>query len=245
MDKLDALRRDNLTSEGRWEFDDEVTRVFDNMLERSIPQYNTMRSACDALAVRYAALSGEDEPLVLDAGCSRGGAIARLTAKLPGAYFVGLEVSEPMLDAARKRFASRDNVEIYQCDLRDGFKLMGRGYASVILCVLTLQFTPIEYRQRILSDFHQALAPGGALILVEKVLGGSAGIDESMVQIYYDSKREAGYTEEQIQRKRFSLEGVLVAQKAGFNEQLLREARFTEVDCFWRWMNFGGWIAVK
>jgi len=29
------------------------------------------------------------------------------------------------------------------------------------------------------------------------------------------------------------------------NEAILKGAGFTTVDCFWRWMNFGGWIAIK
>ena len=31
--------------DGTWAFDDDVTRVFDYMLERSIPQYGLMRRA--------------------------------------------------------------------------------------------------------------------------------------------------------------------------------------------------------
>ena len=42
-----------------------------------------------------------------------------------------------------------------------------------------------------------------------------------------------------------SLEGVLVPVTAKWNEQLLRSAGFAEVDMFWRWMNFAGWVAVK
>jgi tRNA (cmo5U34)-methyltransferase len=58
-------------------------------------------------------------------------------------------------------------------------------------------------------------------------------------------KRRRGYTNEQIDRKRLSLEGVLVPVTARWNEDLLRAAGFGEVDCFWRWMNFAGWVAVR
>ena len=37
--------KDNLEKiNGKWEFNEEVTRVFDDMLERSIPDYEHMRS---------------------------------------------------------------------------------------------------------------------------------------------------------------------------------------------------------
>lgn len=36
---------DNVDVKGkRWEFDDEVAKCFDDMLERSIPNYETMRT---------------------------------------------------------------------------------------------------------------------------------------------------------------------------------------------------------
>ena len=63
--------------------------------------------------------------------------------------------------------------------------------------------------------------------------------------IYYDLKRANGYTEDQIQRKRLSLDGVLVPLTARWNEEMLRMVGFNEVDCFWRWMNFAGWVAIK
>ena len=42
-----------------------------------------------------------------------------------------------------------------------------------------------------------------------------------------------------------SLEGVLVPVTASWNEELLAKAGFKQIDCFWRWMNFAGWIAIK
>ena len=58
-------------------------------------------------------------------------------------------------------------------------------------------------------------------------------------------KKGHGYTQEQIERKRLSLEGVLVPVTARWNEEMLRMAGFQQVDTFWRWMNFCGWVAVK
>jgi len=48
-----------------------------------------------------------------------------------------------------------------------------------------------------------------------------------------------------VSRKKESLEGVLVPVTARWNEQMLEEAGFRHVDCFWRWMKFAGWVAVK
>jgi len=114
-----------------------------------------------------------------------------------------------------------------------------------VLAVLCLQFVPIEYRQGIVSKAYEALKPGGALIVVEKVLGATSALDARMVELYLLDKRDKGYSQDAIDRKRLSLEGVLVPIAARWNEDLLRSAGFAEVDCVWRWLNFAAWVAVR
>ncbi|MDA1097106.1 MAG: methyltransferase domain-containing protein [Chloroflexi bacterium] len=235
-------RSDTGYAPSRWQFDDEVTRVFDNMLERSIPQYGVMRRAVHDVACRYIQ-PGTD---VVDLGCSRGEAISTLVDRFGDQNrFVGVEVSDPMLTAARKRFADQvesGTVQLLDFDLRSGYPDVK---ASVTLCVLALQFVPIEHRQRVVRDIFKSTVPGGALVLVEKALGNTADIDALLVDLYYDMKKENGYSEDEIERKRLSLEGVLVPVTAKWNEELLCMAGFTQVDCFWRWMNFAAWIAIR
>lgn len=235
--------KDEIKPEGKWEFDSSVTDAFDNMLSRSIPQYQVMRDACFSLASKFM----KDGTSVIDLGCSRGEALAQLIDKY-GAHnrYIGLEISEPMLQAARERFKGLiacSVVDIREHDLRKaGLPAIN---ASVILSILTVQFTPIEYRLRILRDVYNSLRIGGAFIFVEKVLGNTAEINDFEVEEYYKLKSENGYSQDQIERKRLSLEGVLVPVTARMNEEFLQAAGFTQVDCFWRWMNFAGWVAIK
>jgi tRNA (cmo5U34)-methyltransferase len=233
---------DDITPSDSWTFNAEVTAAFDDMLARSIPQYDVMRQSVFDMACRYV----RPGSAIVDLGCSRGEALAPLVDRF-GAHnrFVGIEVSPPMLRAARERFQGLINcgvVDIRDMDLRTDYP---PDMASVTLSVLTLQFTPIEYRQRIARNVWEHTLPGGAFILVEKMLGATADLDALMVDTYYNLKDTNGYSPEQIERKRLSLEGVLVPVTAKWNEELLRMAGFTEIDCFWRWMNFAAWIAVK
>lgn len=220
-----------------------MAAVFDDMLSRSIPQYQSMRATVATLAERYFR-NGTD---VVDLGASRGEALAPLVESLRwrARRLVGVEVSPPMLEALRDRFAveiADGFMRVDDLDLRSGYP---DARASVTMAVLTLQFTPIEHRLRILNDAYCSLVEGGALLLVEKVIGASAPIDRAFVDAYYALKRENGYSQEQIERKRLSLEGVLVPMTADWNVDMLRRSGFREVDCFWRWMNFAGWVAVK
>lgn len=231
--------KDDVMPHGRWSFDGDVTQVFDDMLRRSIPQIDVMRHAVFHIGTQFV----QPDTWVIDLGCSRGEALAPFVDQYGEANrYLGIEISEPMALAARARFAGNERVVIRQEDLR-----LRRPVepASVVLSVLTLQFTPIEYRHRIVRDVFKGLVSGGVFLFVEKVLGATAELDTLMVQEYYDLKRTNGYTQEQIDRKRLSLEGVLVPVTARWNEELLVSAGFRQVDAFWRYMNFVGWIAIK
>ncbi|MFZ5852265.1 MAG: methyltransferase domain-containing protein [Actinomycetota bacterium] len=232
---------DRVMPTGKWEFDEEVTAVFEDMLARSIPDYAQMRALTTDLALRYAVR----DTYIVDLGCSRGGALAPIVDALgTSCRYRGFEVSAPMREAAAARFAHLGPAycRIEDVDLRKALPVRN---ASVVLSVLTLQFTPIEYRQAIVQRAFDALVPGGALLLVEKVLGSDAEMDALLVERYYTMKGEHGYTAEQIAAKRESLEGVLVPITAEWNEHLLRRAGFAHVECYWRCLNFAGWVAVR
>jgi tRNA (cmo5U34)-methyltransferase len=227
---------------GAWAFDSNVTAVFDDMLKRSIPEYDAMRNAVLGIGCKYV----QPGTHIVDLGCSRGDALSPFVAMFGDSNsYVGVEVSEPMIAAARERFTDdieQGLVSILDLDLRDGYP---KVEASLTLSVLSLQFVPIDHRQRILRDAFEHTAEGGALILVEKILGASAGINKSMIDIYHAQKRLAGYSVEEVERKRMALEGVLVPMTSAWNEDLLGGGGFSQIDCFWRWMNFAGWIAIK
>jgi tRNA (cmo5U34)-methyltransferase len=235
------LERDLDGRPGEWSFDDDVAGGFDEMLDRSIPQLDVMRGAVSSLVtVATNAVPGD----VLDLGCSRGGAIADYLPRIASrARVYGYEVSAPMLKAAKERFADDERVTIHEVDLRQPLPPLSRPLAAVT-AVLTVQFVPIEHRQRLIADCHRLLAPGGLLVLVEKVLAATALLNEIEVALYYERKRQTGYSEEEIQRKRLALEGILVPVTADWNVQMLHQAGFGAVDGFWRWMNFAGWVAV-
>lgn len=226
----------------RWEFNGAVADVFDEMLERSIPQYDVMRRAVLDVGSRFVQ-RGTD---VVDLGTSRGEAIAPLLKRFGATVrYVCVESSPPMLEAFEERY--RDWIEggiitLHDRDLRTEFPY---AKASLVQAVLTLMFTPINYRQRIIQRCFDVLLPGGALILVEKVLGEGSRVDELQVELYHAMKAENGYSREEIDRKRLALEGVQVPVPPSMNDAMLRHVGFGEVDVFWRWMNFAAWVAVK
>ena len=228
--------KDQVMPAGKWEFNQEVTDCFDEMLERSIPGYHEMRDLVTRIGSRYL----KQNTSIIDIGCSNGNAIAPFIKRYGDEYnYICLDTSEPMINEIKKRFGYID-TRVY--DITKG---LPNTECSLILSILTLQFTPIEYRQKIVREVYDKLVPGGAFLLVEKVLGNTEDIDEVLVNEYYQMKADNSYTQEQIAAKRKSLEGVLVPITAKWNEDMLHATGFSKVDCFWRYLNFAGWVAVK
>ena len=205
---------DNVVPGEKWEFDSAVADCFSDMLSRSIPQYEVMRSSSASLVANIIEQNNAYREFnILDIGCSDGLMIQAMLGKLKGnqGRFLGVDVSEPMLEKARKRFevvnsASVNAVSIKNCDLRKDFP---KNDYDVVTSILSIQFIPIEYRQQILQNVYDNLIKGGAFIFVEKVLGNTANLNKLFVKNYYDMKEANGYSKEQIERKRLSLEGVL------------------------------------
>ena len=225
----------------KWAFDEKVTAAFDDMLARSIPAYDDMRRLVLDLGRQFVR-AGTD---ILDLGCSRGAGLAPFV-DLFGSQVrcVGLDESEPMVTACRARFRHEVNagtVDIRVLDLRRGVPPLS---PSLTLGVLTLQFIPIEHRQRVIAEVFRITRPGGAFIVVEKCLGADAATQSLFVSRYHARKRENGYTVEQVDAKARSLQGVLVPLTPEGNEAMLR-AEGWRVSRFWQSLAFMGWLCVK
>lgn len=231
---------DHVVPSEKWEFDADVAQCFDNMLCRSIPEYETMRDLCFRLGSRFV----QEGTCVIDLGASRGEALRPFIEQNKAASYFALEISEPMRSTMTELYEDRHNVFVTDYDLR---KIRAKDFerVSLVLSILTIQFTPIEYRQRIVSAVYEMLEPGGAFIFVEKILGANSRMNDLLVEEYYEMKHRNGYSYEDIERKKAALEGVLVPVTATWNEDLLRTAGFTNYDCFYRHLNFAGWVAIK
>ena len=234
---------DNVEPKAKWEFDENVANVFENMLQRSIPDYYNMRQLTLNLSDSLI-LKDKKTFNMLDLGCSDGLNVEKFIKKY-GAHgnFTLVDCSEPMLEKCKSKYSNFiDNniVRVINMDLRNDFP---RGYYDVITSILTVLFIPIQYRQSIIQQIYDN--SGGVFIFVEKVLGNSAKIDDALVYNYYEMKHDNGYSYEQIERKKLSLEGVQVPVTSNWNVDLLKQAGFRQIDTFWRCLNFEGYVAIK
>ena len=238
-DRIFAAKQESVPA---FEFNEAVASVFSDMLERSVPNYVESITRQAQLAVDFY----RENTRIYDLGCSHGN-LGILMGKTFGSRdfsMVGVDSSQPMIDKYQQRLEGesfRDKVALV-CDRAEKVAMSN---ASVVVVNLTLQFLDLNLRDALMADIHKALVPGGILLLTEKVVSVHDRVSELQLDYYKRFKRENGYSDSQIDRKRLSLEGVLVPVTARWNEELLHQEGFTSVDCFWRHLNFAGWVAVK
>jgi len=225
-----------------FDFGESTARVFDDMLDRSIPQYDELQRMIGELAAEFATPGSR----VYDLGCSTGLTLKSLDLAVDkDATLVGVDYSGAMLDKARENLRHQHDSKrllLEHADLNDGVSVSN---ASVVVLNLTLQFVRPLNRESLLRSIIEGLNPGGILILVEKVLGSDALLNRLWIKLYYDMKMRNGYSETEIAKKRESLENVLIPYRPDENIKILARNGLDNVDMFFKWYNFAGFLGVK
>lgn len=225
-----------------FDFGPNTAEVFDDMLERSIPQYRELQRMIGELANEFAV----DGSYMYDLGCSTGITLSSLcSAVRPDVQFIGIDNSEAMLEKARDnllRLGIDRSVEFRYGDLNEGVDIHN---ASVVVLNLTLQFVRPLHRDRLINSIYQGLNENACLIVVEKVLGNDSLFNRMFIKLYYDMKKRNGYSDLEIAQKREALENVLIPYRVDENYALLTKCGFQHVDTFFKWYNFSGILAVK
>ncbi|MDK9354847.1 carboxy-S-adenosyl-L-methionine synthase CmoA [Lelliottia sp. V106_10] len=223
-------------------FDEQVAGVFDDMVDRSVPFYQEIQRMVSELTADYAIPGSQ----LCDLGCATGTTLALMDSVVsPDVGFIGVDNSPEMLEKCRAKFEQLQSGRTSRFLCQDLREMALPENLSVVSMLLTLMFVRPVYRRDVLSAIYQRLNPGGALILVEKVVCDSPDLNRQFIKYYYDMKRRHGYSELEISQKREALENVLIPYTESENRQILADAGFSRVEAFFRWYNFCGMVAVK
>ncbi|MFN4315405.1 MAG: carboxy-S-adenosyl-L-methionine synthase CmoA [Chitinophagaceae bacterium] len=238
----DEVFRGEIEKVSDFKFGANVASVFDDMVNRSVPYYGEMQRMMAELAADHA-VEGSD---VYDLGCSTGTTMIGMNTLVnPSIRFVGIDDSQEMLskcDAKLKEQGFTRPYDLRCADLNQGVAIEN---ASVVVLCLTLQFVRPIYREKLVRDIYKGLRPGGALILIEKILAEESRFNRDFIRYYYNYKRRNQYSELEISQKREALENVLIPYKLSENISLLRDQGFDHCEVFFKWYNFAGLIATK
>jgi tRNA (cmo5U34)-methyltransferase len=227
-----------LSSVGAFRFDAEVTRVFDDMINRSVPGYDLLVR----MMALYADIFVTSASRVYDLGCSTGvmSRVINQQVEFDDIEIIAIDNSASMIEKCR---ASDSGHAInWQCsDILDA-KIRN---ASMVVLNLTLQFvTPLQ-RDELISRIYRGLNCGGVLVLTEKVKYEDENLQKTITELYQGFKKIQGYSDLEISQKRAALENVLIPDTPQQHAKRFRSAGFSEVfDCF-HCFNFVSYLARK
>ncbi|MCB9644840.1 MAG: carboxy-S-adenosyl-L-methionine synthase CmoA [Myxococcales bacterium] len=240
-----SSEKDELFERGPWPkpfaFNEEVVRVFDDMVSRSVPMYHEV-VAC---AAHWAMLYHQPETRIVDVGCSTGTFLELLGRFLKQpAILVGIDNAQPMIEKAREKLATLANQHTVELHCQDAVEA-SFDLSSVVVMNYTLQFLPMDQRHRLLKKVSDGLLPGGLLFLSEKVKSSSPHFQETMTRHYEAFKERNGYARSEIERKKEALENVLVPLTEKGQIEMLHQCGFLEVETLLKMHNFVTFVARK
>ena len=223
----------------KFEFDEAVASVFDDMLSRSVPFYDEVRK----LIISVILVDQAEGKKVLDLGSSTAKFLLDLHSKMSVKMKLqGIDNSQAMLTRARQKCqAFGADIELEYADMLE----YDYKDEDIVVANYTLQFIRPMQRTALIKKIYDGMHDNALFIFSEKVVFEDKKLDKELIDIYYNYKKTQGYSEYEIAQKRESLENVLIPFTIEENIQMCKDAGFSQVDTLFQWANFVTFIAKK
>lgn len=189
--------------------------------------------AC-SLIVQMAPFEKESPLRVLDLGSGHGVISDQLLGAYPNAQAIGLDISEPMMEAGRERMARfGDRFQYHVGDFGSGTLPADlAGQFDLVVSGRAIHHLPSEAKQRLFASIYGRVRDGGCFFNYDNMRPRDAYLQERYRDALPDN----------WMRRMRNAEGQERRQGSGtefpdpFDEQLtwLRQAGFASVDCFWK-----------
>jgi len=222
----------------QFEFDKEVADVFDDMIDRSVPFYKENLKLSINLIKHY--LKNGDK--VLDLGSSTGTFLINLAKTDPSLKLIGVDNSPAMIEKAEKK-AKAFGVKIEF--LEKDFLEYNFEKNKLIVANYTIQFVRPIKREKLIKKIYNSLEKNGLFLMSEKLISENKKLNKLLIDEYYNYKKEKGYSEYEIAKKREALENVLIPYSQDENIEMLKNSGFKQVETIFRWCNFATFLAFK
>jgi len=223
-------------------FDDRVAEVFPDMIQRSVPGYETMIHMLGKLTERFS----RPDANYYDLGCSLGAATLAMRRNIQtenGTIFA-VDNSEAMLERCKNHvnaFNFPTPVNFALADIND----YPISNAAIVVLNFTLQFLSPVQRQDLVSKIYRGLRSGGLLFISEKLTFSDSVIDDLLIELHHDFKKDNGYSELEISQKRSALENVMLTDSFETHQLRFHQAGFEHVSLWYQNMNFSSMLAIK
>jgi tRNA (cmo5U34)-methyltransferase len=190
----------------------------------------------------WAMESRVSRPEILDVGAGTGLLSACVLEKFPDARLTLMDISENMLDMARKRFAVRDGTGYVVCDYSRSE--LGGPY-DIICSALSIHHLAPEDKRELFCRIFSALQPGGMFVNADQADGETGYFRQRYLEFWNDFLKSGPMTQAQhaeILKRRDTLDH---NEKLSVQLRWLNDAGFSDVDVVYRNRTFIVTVARK
>jgi len=166
---------------------------------------------------------------VLDLGTGDGRLLALLRIARQDILGVGLDFSDLMLEAARKRFTEDQRIELVRHDLAEPLSQLGRFDA--VVSSMAIHHLEHERKRSLYGEVFDLLEPGGVFANFEHVASPTHRLHLAFFAAI----------DEPLEHEDPSDRLLDVETQLGW----LRDLGFDDVDCYWKWLEMALLIGVK
>lgn len=180
------------------------------------------------------------EARVLVLGAGGGLELTALAQAHPGWTFDGVDPAAEMLKLAERTLgplASR--VRLHRGYIDDA----PDGPFDAATCLLTLHFLSADERRRTASEIRRRLKPGAPFVAAHSSFPQGAGERTQWLSRYAAFAVASGAAPDLTERARAAVETHLNLLSPAQDEQILREAGFSDVSQFYAAFTWRGWVA--
>jgi tRNA (cmo5U34)-methyltransferase len=170
-------------------------------------------------------------PAILDIGAGTGLLSAFVLEKFPDARLTLMDISENMLDMARKRFATRPETEYVVCDYS---RSELAGPYDMVCSALSIHHLSPEDKRLLFKRVFTALKPGGMFVNADQADGETPYFQQRYLDYWNDFLRNGPMTEAQhaeILKRRDTLDR---NEKLSLQLSWLAEAGYSDVDVVYK-----------
>jgi tRNA (cmo5U34)-methyltransferase len=223
-------------------FDHTVVDIFPDMIQRSVPGYQTIINHTGELAERFV----QKDSNCYDLGCSLGASTLAIRERIESrnATIFAVDSSQAMLDKLATILQSQPSdtkTKLIQNDICD----IQITNASLVVLNFTLQFVPLARRSELISTIYRGLNPNGCLIVSEKLHFEPESLNRLLTELHHQFKRDQGYSDLEISQKRDAIDKVLMPETLTTHIQRLKDCGFKSASPWFQCYNFGSLIAIK
>lgn len=238
----DRIYADPIAEVAAFRFDEDVARVFPDMIKRSVPGYTTIIAMTGLLTGKFS----QPGARCYDLGCSLGASTLsmRQAIKYDDSSIIAVDNSEAMIERCHNLIETdchHTPVQLLCADIQN----VRIENACVVVLNFTLQFIAPAQRGALIERIWNGLNPGGIMILSEKVSFADDELNQLNIELYHQFKRDNGYSDLEIAQKRDALENVLIPETLDEHRERIAAAGFSSCDVWFQCFNFASLIALK